>query len=91
MQSLPNPQANTPSGISQYQSQDTSVMTTGDWFVTQLILSIPLVNLIMLFVWGFSSTGNVNRSNFCKATLIWIAIAIGLYACIFLFIIGSNR
>lgn len=66
-------------------------MTTGDWFVTQLVLAIPFVNIIMLLVWGFGSSGNPNRRNFCRATLIWVAIAIGLYVLIFLALIAGSR
>lgn len=66
------------------------IMTTGDWFVTLLILSIPIVNIIMLLVWGFGSQGNVNRQNYCRASMIWIAIGIGLYACFALFLFAGN-
>jgi len=51
-------------------------MSVGDWFITILILGIPLVNLIMYLVWAFSSDTNLNKNNFCKATLIWMAIGI---------------
>ena len=51
-------------------------MSVGDWFITILILGIPLVNLIMYLVWAFSSGTNLNKKNFCKATLIWMAIGI---------------
>lgn len=87
----PNYQTSLTTSSPQLLTQDTAVMTTGDWFVTQLILAIPLVNLVMLLIWGFSSTGNVNRRNFCKATLIWMAIAIAGYACIFLFFIAASN
>ena len=56
----------------------TRPMTVGDWFVTILILAIPLVNIIMYLYWAFSSTGNINRKNFCIASLIWVLIAIAL-------------
>ncbi|MEZ4859968.1 MAG: hypothetical protein R3C14_01605 [Caldilineaceae bacterium] len=83
-----NPQPNV---YATQNAQDNTVMTTGDWFVTQLILAIPLVNIIMLLVWGFSSSGNLNRRNFCRATLIWAAIALGLYVLFFLVIIAGSR
>lgn len=51
-------------------------MTLGDFFIMFLIMMIPLVNIIMLFVWGFSSDTNPNKSNFCKAQLIMMAIGI---------------
>lgn len=62
-----------------FYSQDESVMTTGDWFVTQLLLAIPIVNIILLLVWGFSSSGNHNRRNFARATMVWVVIAFVLF------------
>ncbi len=52
-------------------------LTTGEWFVTLLVLALPLIGLIMYFVWGFG-TGNIGRRNFCRATLLWIAVLFGL-------------
>lgn len=53
-------------------------VTVGDWVVTLLIMFIPLVNLIMLFVWAFSDGTNVSKANWAKATLIWMLIGIVL-------------
>ena len=36
----------------QFGQQQAPVMTIGDWIVTSIVLAIPLVNLIMAFVWG---------------------------------------
>lgn len=68
-------------------------MSVGDWFVTILILGIPLVNLIMYLVWAFSSGTNLNKKNFCKATLIWILIGIVfgiIYGVVVGVMLGSN-
>lgn len=54
-------------------------LTVGEWFVTLLVLAIPLVNIIMLFVWAFSGSGNIGRRNFCRAGLIWALIWIVLW------------
>ena len=43
---------------------DMTPMTMGEWIVTLIIMAIPCVNIIMCFVWGFGSTGNLNRRNF---------------------------
>ena len=51
------------------------VISTGEWIITILITAIPLVNIIMLFVWGFGSSTNPNKANWAKASLIWILIA----------------
>ena len=73
--------------------QDTSVMSTSDWLVTFLVLMIPCVNIIMLFIWGFSGTGNLNRRNAARAYLILYAIIFALviifYVVLFLFIWGA--
>ena len=52
-------------------------LSTGEWFVTLLVLALPLVGLIMYFVWGFGA-GNVSRRNFCRAALIWLGIGAAL-------------
>jgi hypothetical protein len=67
----------------QFQNQNTPAVTMGDWFVTLLITAIPLVGLIMLFVWAFSGGTNINKANWAKAALIWAAIITILYILIF--------
>jgi len=54
-------------------------MSLGDWLITFIVLAIPLVNIVMLFVWGFSSSTNPNKANFCKAYLILALIGIVLF------------
>lgn len=60
-----------------YDSNLEEPLTTGQWLLTLLILAIPCVNLIMLFVWGFSF-GNESRKNFCRAYLIFYLITMVL-------------
>ena len=45
--------------------------------LTLLILAIPLVNLVMYLVWALSGAGNVNRRNFCRASIYWFLIILG--------------
>ncbi|MER2006830.1 MAG: hypothetical protein ABS939_05195 [Psychrobacillus sp.] len=60
-------------------------MTVKEWIITLLIMAIPIVNLVMLFIWGF---GNPDpRRNFARATLIWMAISIGLFIIFYIIII----
>lgn len=53
-------------------------MTLGEWMITLLIMLIPCANIIMAFVWAFSSTEKKSKSNFFKAYLIFIAVVIVL-------------
>jgi heme/copper-type cytochrome/quinol oxidase subunit 2 len=62
------------------ENQNTSVMKVSDWFITIFITAIPIVGLIMLFVWGFGSNTNTTKANWAKAVLLWYAVMIVLYA-----------
>jgi heme/copper-type cytochrome/quinol oxidase subunit 2 len=61
----------------------------GDWMITMLICVIPIVNIIMLFVWGFGSNTHPSKANWAKATLIWFAIIIAFYVLVFIAILGG--
>jgi len=54
-------------------------MSLGDWIITLVVLSIPVVGLIMMLVWAFSSGTNPNKANYCKAALIFFLILIVLF------------
>ena len=60
------------------------VMSVKNWMLTMLLLAIPLVNIIMLFVWAFGRASNPNKANYAKASLLWSAIFIVLYIVIFI-------
>ncbi|RUO70100.1 hypothetical protein [Pseudidiomarina salinarum] len=51
------------------------VVRTSEWFVTLLILSIPVIGVIMLFVWSFNDDTNPNKKNWARAVLLWILVA----------------
>ena len=63
------------------KNQDT--LSVGDWMIILLIISIPVVNIIMLFVWALSSDTNVTKSNFAKAALMWFVVIIILWLLFF--------
>ena len=52
---------------------DNRPVSVGDWMVTYILLCIPLVNIIMLFVWAFGSSPE-SKANWAKATLLWMVI-----------------
>ena len=65
----------------QYQQPESNLeepMTLGEWLITMLIMLIPCVNIIMAFVWAFSSKEKKSKSNYFKAYLIFMAIQIVL-------------
>lgn len=49
---------------------------TGGFFFTELLLLIPVINVILLFVWAFRKRTNLNRKAFARSILIWILIVL---------------
>ncbi len=79
------PQAAKPYAPFQRQAEE---ITLGDWMVTILLSALPIVNIIMLFVWAFGSSTNPSKANWAKATLIWMVIGIVLVI-LFMVVIGT--
>lgn len=59
----------------------------GEWVLSLLLMMIPCVNIIMMFVWAFSSTEKKSKSNFFKAYLIFFGISIGLMMLIWIAVV----
>jgi membrane protein YdbS with pleckstrin-like domain len=57
----------------------TDVVPVWDWILTFILTSIPLVNIVMLFIWAFNSNTNPSKANWAKAALILFAITLALY------------
>ncbi|MBL3657870.1 hypothetical protein [Fulvivirga sediminis] len=64
------------------------VMTVKDWLLTFLVMIVPLVNIVMLFVWAFGDNANKNKANWAKASLLMWVIVVGIYI-IFFAIFGA--
>lgn len=58
------------------EQQRQEVISTKDWVLTILITSIPILNIIMLFVWAFGGGTAKTKSNWAKAMLIWMVVGI---------------
>ena len=56
-------------------------ISIGQWMIIMLLMLIPLVNIVMLFLWAFDGSTPPTKANWAKAILIWIGIILGL--CIF--------
>ncbi|MCL9659138.1 hypothetical protein SK066_16370 [Paenibacillus hunanensis] len=74
---------NAPPGYPPQPGQPAPVISVKEWMITLLLLAIPLVNLIMLFIWAFGGGTNISKSNYAKAALLWAAIWIVVYIIFF--------
>lgn len=70
-------------------NRNNQIPTVGNFLVTLLLTSIPIVNLILLIIWAVGG-GNTPlwKSNYAKATFILMAISI-VVAILFSTLIGS--
>ena len=66
-------------------TDNTKVMSVGDWIITNIIASIPIVGVVMLLVWAFSRGTNPNKANWAKSVLIMFLIMILVMGAIMLF------
>ncbi|TAN07924.1 MAG: hypothetical protein EPN36_00800 [Rhodanobacteraceae bacterium] len=71
----------------QLAERESSPISLGDWIITLIILAIPIVGLVMLFVWGFSSGTHPSKQNYCRAALI---LALATFVLFFLFAITGG-
>lgn len=62
------------------QDNNNEPVSVGNWMLTLLLTFIPLVNIIMMLVWAFSSSTPPSKANWAKAALLWMVIffAIGI-------------
>jgi hypothetical protein len=57
-------------------------VSVGDWILTFILLAIPIVNLVMLFIWAFGGSAHPSKKTYAQATLIITGVVIVLGALI---------
>ena len=72
-------------GQNQIGHQQAPIVSVKEWLITNLILMIPMVNLVMIFVWAFNSNTNPNKANYFKAALILFVIYLVLAVAVAIF------
>ncbi len=58
------------------KNPDSDPLRVGQYIGMLLLMCIPLLNIILLFVWSFGGSVNLNKKNFAKASLILGAIGL---------------
>lgn len=69
-------------------AENSGVLSVKDWAITIFITGLPLIGLIMLFVWAFDDSTNINKKNWAKGNLLIMLLAIILVMS-FLFLFGG--
>ncbi|MGV3533849.1 MAG: hypothetical protein ACO1QR_15885 [Chthoniobacteraceae bacterium] len=58
-------------------TRDTNVVSIWFWLLAFVVMAIPLVNIVMMFVWAFAGE-NQSRKNYFRALIVIFVLAIGL-------------
>ena len=61
------------------ENQNYQPITVGDWIITFIITCLPVIGLVMLFVWAFGDDTHPNKKTWAKANLILALIVLVLF------------
>ena len=68
------------------ESSNQKPISVKDWLITLLLMAIPVVGIVLLFVYAFGNNENVSKQNWAKAQLIMLAIVFAIVIfCLILF------
>ena len=59
-------------------SVSSETVSMGDWIVTMILSSIPIVGIIMILVWAFGGGAKPSKKNYARAMIIMAIIGIVL-------------
>lgn len=63
-------------GRSGYTEELEEVLMTKDYLVMYLLMMVPILNLVLLFIWGFGQGVNRNKRNLARVLLIFMAVSL---------------
>lgn len=72
---------------SPFQNREVSV---GNWMWTMVVMCIPVVSLVMCFVWAFSGSVVPSKRNYFKAVLVWKLVAIIALVILYFILLGMG-
>lgn len=62
-------------GLRFTRAKAADVLSVGDYILMMVLFSVPILGLILMLYWSFSSQMAVNRKNFARAYLIFYVIS----------------
>lgn len=56
-----------------YENKDQPI-SLGEWIITFIITSLPIIGFIMLLVWAFGTDAKTSKKNWARAALIMAVV-----------------
>lgn len=66
------------SGQGNYSQEKAELITTKEYILMMVLFAIPIVGIVFMFIWGFGSDTPINKKNYARAMLIFMAIAVAI-------------
>lgn len=60
------------------ESESNRVLGTGSYFISMLLMSIPVLGVVFQLIWGLGGTKSLNRRNLARSYLIFTVIGLVL-------------
>jgi heme/copper-type cytochrome/quinol oxidase subunit 2 len=68
-------------------NEDSNYVSVGSWMWMMFVTVIPVLGLIMVFVWAFTGE-NESRKNYYRAILSWLLVLVVLFVVLFVMIVS---
>ncbi len=64
------------------QNQNQAPVSIKEWIIIFILSALPIVNIVMLFVWAFGGNANKSVENWAKASLLLFIFVVVLFGII---------
>jgi hypothetical protein len=68
--------------------QNPDVMSYKEWALTIFLASLPIIGFVLVLIWAFDSSTNINKKNWSKGALLLMVIYF-IITMLFLFMFGG--
>ena len=68
-----------PQPVSYAAQQANPPLSVGQYLGMYLLMCVPILNIVLLFMWAFGSAVNLNKKNYARAVLILFAVSVVIW------------
>lgn len=65
--------------VSYAAQQANPPLTVGQYLGMYLLMCVPILNIVLLFMWAFGGSVNLNKKNYARAVLILFAVSVVIW------------
>ena len=62
--------------MSEVSTNQYQTVSVGEWIISYILLCLPIVNIIMMFIWAFGANAKPSKKTWARAMLIIMVVGI---------------